>query len=58
MTALAMAQADGFECFALSVDYGQRHRSELDAAKRVSDAAGCAAEKFCRWTCVPSVAQP
>jgi len=39
VTALAMAQADGFECFALSVDYGQRHRSELDAAKRVSDAA-------------------
>ena len=40
MTALAVAQDDGFECFALSVDYGQRHRSELDAAKRVSDAAG------------------
>jgi 7-cyano-7-deazaguanine synthase len=39
-TALAMAQAEGFECFALSVDYGQRHRSELDAAKRVTDAAG------------------
>ena len=40
VTALAMAQAEGFECFALSVDYGQRHRSELDAAKRVTDAAG------------------
>jgi len=40
VTALAVAQDDGFECFALSVDYGQRHRSELDAAKRVSDAAG------------------
>lgn len=40
VTALAIAQADGFDCFALSVDYGQRHRSELDAAKRVSDAAG------------------
>lgn len=39
-TALAMAQAQGFECYALSVDYGQRHHSELDAAKRVTDAAG------------------
>jgi 7-cyano-7-deazaguanine synthase len=40
VTALAMAQADGFDCYALSVDYGQRHHSELDAAKRVTEAAG------------------
>jgi 7-cyano-7-deazaguanine synthase len=40
VTALAIAQADGFDCHALSVDYGQRHHSELDAAKRVSEAAG------------------
>lgn len=40
MTALAMAQDSGFDCYALSVDYGQRHYSELDAAKRVSSAAG------------------
>jgi 7-cyano-7-deazaguanine synthase len=40
VTALAIAQSCGFECHALSVDYGQRHRSELDAAKRVTDAAG------------------
>lgn len=40
VTALAMAQAEGFDCYALSVDYGQRHHSELDAAKRVADAAG------------------
>jgi 7-cyano-7-deazaguanine synthase len=41
-TALAMAQADGYDCQALAVDYGQRHRSELAAARRVSDAAGAA----------------
>ena len=41
-TALAMAQADGYDCQALAVDYGQRHRSELAAARRVSDAAGVA----------------
>lgn len=39
-TALAMARAEGFDCHALSVDYGQRHHSELDAAKRVAGAAG------------------
>jgi 7-cyano-7-deazaguanine synthase len=41
-TALAMAQADGYDCQALAVDYGQRHRSELTAARQVSDAAGVA----------------
>ena len=40
MTALAIAQDSGYECYALSVDYGQRHHSELDAAKRVAAAAG------------------
>lgn len=40
VTALAIAQSCGFECHALSVDYGQRHRSELDAARRVAEAAG------------------
>jgi 7-cyano-7-deazaguanine synthase len=41
-TALAVAQGEGFECHALAVDYGQRHRSELEAARRVADAAGVA----------------
>lgn len=40
VTALAMAQDQGFECHGLSVDYGQRHRSELEAARRVTEAAG------------------
>ena len=35
-TVLAMAVAAGRECFALSFDYGQRHRAELDAAARVA----------------------
>jgi 7-cyano-7-deazaguanine synthase len=37
-TCLAMAGNDGFKCFALSVNYGQRHASELIAAQRVSQA--------------------
>ena len=41
-TALAIARDQGFECHALAVDYGQRHRSELDAARRVADSAGVA----------------
>jgi 7-cyano-7-deazaguanine synthase len=35
-TVLAMARAQGFECFALSVDYGQRHHAELAAANKVA----------------------
>ena len=37
-TVLAMAQEQGYECYALSFDYGQRHRSELQAAARVAKA--------------------
>jgi len=40
VTALAIAQSQGYDCYALSVDYGQRHHSELDAARRVAQAAG------------------
>jgi 7-cyano-7-deazaguanine synthase len=39
-TVLAMAQAEGYECFALSFDYGQRHRVELEAARRLALHAG------------------
>ena len=39
-TVLAMARQQGFNCYALSVDYGQRHHAELDAARRVSMALG------------------
>jgi 7-cyano-7-deazaguanine synthase len=37
---LAIARELGFECHALSVDYGQRHRAELEAAVRVASALG------------------
>ena len=39
-TVLAIARAQGFQCYALSVHYGQRHSAELDAAKRVAAALG------------------
>ena len=39
-TVLALARRDGYDCHALSFDYGQRHRSELAAATRVAQAAG------------------
>jgi 7-cyano-7-deazaguanine synthase len=35
-TVLAMAMQQGYKCYTLSFDYGQRHRSELEAAVRVS----------------------
>ncbi|MGD8526146.1 MAG: 7-cyano-7-deazaguanine synthase QueC [Thioalkalispiraceae bacterium] len=35
-TTLAMARAEGYQCYALSFDYGQRHRFELEAAKTIA----------------------
>jgi 7-cyano-7-deazaguanine synthase len=37
-TVLAMARVQGYQCYTLSFDYGQRHRSELAAAEKVSSA--------------------
>ena len=39
-TTLAMARDEGYSCYALSFDYGQRHRSELDASIRVANTLG------------------
>jgi 7-cyano-7-deazaguanine synthase len=35
-TVVAMAKAEGYACYTMSFDYGQRHRAELDAAARVA----------------------
>jgi 7-cyano-7-deazaguanine synthase len=42
---LAIAREQGFACHALSVDYGQRHASELQAAQRVAHALGAIEHK-------------
>jgi 7-cyano-7-deazaguanine synthase len=39
-TCLALARRDGYACYALSFDYGQRHRVELEAAARVAAVIG------------------
>ncbi|MBI3716572.1 MAG: 7-cyano-7-deazaguanine synthase QueC [Betaproteobacteria bacterium] len=44
-TTLAWARRQGYECHCLSVDYGQRHRAELEAALRIASANGAAAHK-------------
>ncbi|MGB2260857.1 MAG: 7-cyano-7-deazaguanine synthase QueC [Porticoccaceae bacterium] len=44
-TVLSMALDQGYECYTLSFDYGQRHRSELEAAQRVSSNMGVAEHK-------------
>ena len=44
-TCLAHARKQGYETYALSFDYGQRHRMELEAARRVADALGAVAHR-------------
>ncbi|MDH5786383.1 MAG: 7-cyano-7-deazaguanine synthase, partial [Chromatiales bacterium] len=39
-TTLAMAREAGYDCYALSFDYGQRHRCELAASDAVADHLG------------------
>jgi len=41
-TTLAIARRAGYECHAIALDYGQRHRAELAAAVRIADALGAA----------------
>jgi 7-cyano-7-deazaguanine synthase len=47
-TVLAIARSQNYECYALSVEYGQRHRTELDAAQRVSAAIGAREHRVMR----------
>lgn len=47
-TVLAIAREQGLQCYALSVDYGQRHRAELDAAAKVAGALGVAEHRTLR----------
>ena len=44
-TTLALAKREGFSCYALSLDYGQRHRSELAAAEKVCRMLGAREHK-------------
>lgn len=41
-TCLAFAKREGYDCYALSFDYGQRHRVELEAARRIAANLGAA----------------
>lgn len=45
-TCLAIARADGTEPYALTVEYGQRHAVELEAARRVAQALGAVEHRF------------
>ncbi|TXR54018.1 7-cyano-7-deazaguanine synthase QueC [Reinekea thalattae] len=44
-TVLAKAKHDGYQVYALSFDYGQRHDAELDAAKKIAEQAAVAEHK-------------
>jgi 7-cyano-7-deazaguanine synthase len=45
-TTLAIAQSQGYRCYALSFDYGQRHRVELQAARQVAQSLGAVEHKL------------
>jgi 7-cyano-7-deazaguanine synthase len=47
-TVLAIARSKNYRCYALSVEYGQRHRAELDAARRVAAALGADEHRIMR----------
>lgn len=44
-TCLAIARSEGFDCYCLSVDYGQRHAAELAAASRVATTLGATSHR-------------
>ncbi|HEY6966539.1 MAG TPA: 7-cyano-7-deazaguanine synthase QueC [Burkholderiales bacterium] len=44
-TTLAWARREGYECWCLSVDYGQRHAVELEAARRIAKSLGAAGHR-------------
>ena len=44
-TVLAMAQSQGYQCYSISFDYGQRHRAELNAAMALAKAVGVVEHK-------------
>ena len=45
-TCLAIARHQGFDCYALAFDYGQRHKVELEASQRVAHALGAKAHRI------------
>jgi len=47
-TCLALARAQGYACHALSVDYGQRHRVELNAARQIAAALAATSHRLVR----------
>lgn len=44
-TVVALAKAEGYACYSMSFDYGQRHRAELEAAARVAEQLGVVEHK-------------
>ncbi len=53
-TTLAAARDEGFACHALSFDYGQRHRLELDAARRVAESLGAVRHRMVKLYLSPA----
>lgn len=49
-TCLAIAKQEGYHCYALAVDYGQKHRAELESAALIAETIGVAAFRIAQVT--------
>jgi 7-cyano-7-deazaguanine synthase len=49
VTTLAIARTEAGACYALTIDYGQRHRLEIEAARRVAQALGAVEHRVARF---------
>jgi 7-cyano-7-deazaguanine synthase len=52
-TTLAIAKNEGYACHCLTVDYGQRHRAEIDAARRVASTQGAVEHRVLKFDLGP-----
>lgn len=52
ITALAIAKAEGYNCYTISFDYGQRHKTELAAAQKLAEKPVCRHTRLFKLTCV------
>ena len=51
MVTAGIAREQGFALYALTIDYNQRHRRELEVGQHIAANWACGGTSSCRWTC-------